>query len=133
MKRLYSLAEANAILPLLRSIAAELVERRDSRRRWQRCRAQLEAARTPEGLRDELAEMDARIYEQDEGLHRARLELSELGMKVLEELPLTVHLQGHSRSGPVVFCWQEGETAVCYGHPLGEEEDQRRPLRLKAV
>lgn len=131
MKRAYSLAEANGILPLLRAIAAEMIERRVLRRQLHQQRCELEHANTPEGLRGELAELDARIYDQDEGLRQARAELEDLGMTVLRPNPLTVHIPGHSRSGPVVFCWQEGEDHVCYGHSVGEEEDARRPLRLK--
>jgi hypothetical protein len=130
MKRTYTLPEANQALKLVRAIAAELVERRAARRTLNRQREQLEAAETPEGLRGELAELDARIWEHDEGLARCKSELEDLGMTVLRTNPLTVHIPGTSRAGDVVFCWQEGEGSVCYGHPLGEEEHQRRPLRV---
>ncbi|MBP8301171.1 MAG: DUF2203 family protein [Planctomycetes bacterium] len=46
--------------------------------------------------------------------------------------PLTVHIPGQSKTGAVVFCWQEGEGAVCYGHPTGQEKEQRRPLQIRA-
>ncbi len=130
MKRSYTLPEANQVLKLVRAIAAELLERRSARRTLAKQREQLEAAETPEGLRGELAELDARIFEHDEGLSRCRLELEDLGMTVLRTNPLTVHIPGTSRSGPVVFCWQEGESSVCFGHPPGQEEHQRRPLRV---
>lgn len=132
MKRTYTLQEANRVLRLVRAIAVEAVERRTSRRALARQREQLEAAVTPEGLRGELAELDARIWEHDEGLLRCRKELEDLGMTVLRTNPLTVHIPGQSRGGEVVFCWQEGEGAVGFGHPLGEEEHQRRPLRVRA-
>lgn len=132
MKRLYSLELANASLSLVQAITAEVVERRTERRALQRRREELERVRTPEGLVQELAELDARICEHDEGLLACKRELEELGMHVLRTNPLTVHIPGQSRSGPVVFCWQEGERSVGYGHPVGEEEEQRRPLRLKA-
>lgn len=131
MKPVYTLARANRALPLLQAIATEVIERRALRRQMDRQRCELEQVQTPEGLRGELAELDARIYDQDEGLRQSRLELEELGMTVLRMNPLTVHIPGQSRSGPVVFCWQEGEDHVGYGHPIGEEEDARRPLRLK--
>ena len=130
MKRTYTLQEANTALKLVRAIAAELLERRTERRSLARQREQLEAAQTPEGLRGELAELDARIWEHDEGLTRCRHELEELSMTVLRTNPLTVHIPGTSKSGAVVFCWQEGESSVCFGHPLGQEEHQRRPLRV---
>lgn len=147
MKRTYTLAEANQALPLIRAIAAELAERRSERRALRRRRELLEGANTPEGLREELAELDARIWEHDEALARCRHEFEELGMTVLRTNPLTIHIPGVTgtpgasgkpvadRTGPtpaVVFCWQEGEAAVGHGHPLGEEEDQRRPLRVRA-
>lgn len=132
MKRSYTLPEANQALKLVRAIAAELLERRAARRALARQRDQLEAADTPEGLRSELAELDARIWEHDEAIARCRHELEALDMTVLRTNPLTVHIPGQSKGGIVVFCWQEGEGSVCFGHPLGEEEDQRRPLRLKA-
>lgn len=132
MKRTYTLPEANQALKLVRAIATELLERRTARRALGREREQLEAADTPEGLRSELSELDARIWEHDEAIARCRQELVDLGMTVLRTNPLTVHIPGESRSGTVVFCWQEGEGSVCFGHPLGEEEDQRRPLRFRA-
>lgn len=132
MKRVYTLPEANAILPLLRAIAAEIIERRNRRRQLAGIREQLESARTPEGLTHTLSDLDAEIYEQDEALWRCRRELEDMGMTTLRQSPLTVHITGRSRSGPVVFCWQEGESSVCFGHPHGQEEDQRRPLRIRA-
>ncbi len=133
MKRVYSLQEANQVLPLVRAIAREFVERRVLRRTLHREREQLENARTPEGLRSELAEHDARISDQDDGMSFCRREIEDMGMSVLRTNPLTIHIPGQSRSGPVVFCWEEGEDTVCFGHPLGEEEEARRPLRLKAI
>jgi hypothetical protein len=130
MKRTYNLQEANQVLKLVQTIADELVERRNARRTLARQREQLEAAQTPEGLRGELAELDARIWEHDEALRSCRLELEDLGMTVLRTSPLTVHMPGTSRLGAVVFCWEEGETSVCFGHPPGEEKHQRRPLRV---
>ena len=132
MKHTYSLPEANQALKLVRAIATELIERRQVRRALSRMREQLEAAVTPEGLRGELAELDARIWEHDEAISRCKAELEDLGMTVLRTNPLNVHIPGTSKNSDVVFCWQEGEASLCYGHPVGEEREQRRPLRLKS-
>lgn len=133
MKRIYTLAEANQILPLVRVIAREFSERRSLRRSMRKERDLLEEAQTPEGLRSELAELDARIAEQDEGLFRCRREFEAMGMKVLQSNPLTIHIRGQNRTGEVVFCWEEGEANVCHGHECGHEQDGRRPLRLKSA
>jgi hypothetical protein len=130
LKRTYTLPEANQVLKLVRAIANELLERRQQRRTLARRREDLEAAATPEGLRSELAELDAQIWEHDEALRTCKDELEDLGMTVLRTNPLTVHIPGTSRSGPVVFCWEEGESSVCFGHPVGEELHQRRPLKV---
>lgn len=167
----YTLKEANQVLKLVRVIANEMLERRNDRRKLARRRDQLETAETPEGLRSELAELDARIWEHDEALYHCKHELEDLGLTVLRTNPLTVHIPGRSvpkqgrktaaaktstaqsstaqsattqsataqsstarasstPSQEVVFCWQEGEDDVGFGHPLGEEEHQRRPLRV---
>ncbi|MFT4511885.1 MAG: hypothetical protein ACI89X_002087 [Planctomycetota bacterium] len=144
----YTLKEANQVLKLVRVISDEMLERRTDRRQLARRREQLEAAQTPEGLRSELSELDARIWEHDEALYNCKHELEVLGLTVLRTNPLTVHIPGLSvpatsrkraraRATPtsppnqeVVFCWQEGEDDVGFGHPLGEEEHQRRPLRV---
>lgn len=132
MMRTYSLPEANQALRLVRAIAHELVERRAERRTLARQREDLEAAVTPEGLRSELSELDARIWEHDEAIARCKTELEGLGMTVLRTNPLTIHIPGQSKGGEVVFCWEEGEGSVCFGHPVGEELHQRRPLRVRA-
>jgi len=133
MKRLYTLLQANRVLTLVRAIANELVERRAPLRLQERRRQQFESCRTPEGMTSTLADLDLRIQEEEEAIAQCRLELEDLGMTVLRCNPLTVHIPGQSRSGPVVFCWEEGEQSVCFGHPPGEEEEPRRPLRLKAI
>ena len=129
----FTLDECAAILPLIRSIAAEIVERRNQRRELDRTRTQLETATTPEGLAESLADLDARIFEHDTALHRATHELELMGLILLRTDPLTIHFPGRARSGEVVFCWQEGEPSICHGHAPGEEEEPRRPLMVRVV
>lgn len=136
MERRYTLKEATEALKLVRVIAGEMLERRNERSTRARRRHLLESAATTEGLRDDLAELDARIWELDEGLRSCRRELQDLGLTILREAPLTLHFPGRSAleeddAGPeLVFCWQEGEDGVGFGHPVGEEDHHRRPLRI---
>ena len=132
MNTRYTLLEANAILPLVRAVGLEIVERQRVRRALLRQRDTLEESRSPEGFTMALADLDARIFEQEEGFRRSVKELQELGLSVLRLSPLTIHFHGRTRRGRVVFCWEEGEQAVCHGHPTGDEEEPRRPLRLQA-
>jgi hypothetical protein len=127
----FTLDEANSYLPLVRAIAEEITERRKLRHRLTRERERLESAATPEGLTLALSDLDARIFEQDQGLEHAQQELRDLGLVVLRTNPLTVHFPGETRNSQVVFCWQEGERVVCHGHAVGEEQEPRRPLKVR--
>lgn len=128
----YSLAEAEAMLPLVQAIAAEITERCRLRRGLHQVRADLDASRSPEGLITALADADEQIYLHNEGIHHAIDELVELGLTVLRTNPLTIHIPGRSLGGPLVFCWQVGDEGIRHGHRLGEEDEPRRPLRVRA-
>ena len=127
----FTLADCNTMLPLVRSVANEITERRRRRSRILREREQLEAARTPEGLSLALNEADARVADEEDGIQHCCVELEHYGLTVLRLNPLVVHFPGRTRDDQVVFCWQEGESTVSHGHPQGEEEEPRFPLKLK--
>ena len=74
-----SLDQANQLLPLLRGIAKEILDRRKQRQKLHRLRSKLEKARTPEGLTTALCNLDSRIFEHDQGLKLAQKELEDLG------------------------------------------------------
>ncbi len=128
----YSLAQAEQMLPLIETIAAEIAERHKTRRELHRLRVELESEVTPEGLSSSLADIAARIYDQTEGIRGAIDELVELGLTVLRLNPITIHIPGRSVSGPLVFCWQPGDSGIQHGHRVGEEDDPRRPLKVRA-
>lgn len=133
----FTLDQTTALLPLVKAVAKEIVERRTARRHLVRSRDVLEAAQLTGSQASEqrpsLAALDARIIEHDEGLARSQQELESFGLTILRLNPLTIHFPGHTRTGNVVFCWQENEETVCHGHAVGEEEEPRRPLKVKVI
>ena len=131
MEARFNLTDANRLLPLLQLIGSEVEERRADRQRLTKIRDELESARTPEGLQSSLAELDARIYEHRLGIDAAVNELESLGMTILRLNPVTIHIPGDTQRGPIVFCWQLGENRIGHGHMVGEEEDPRRPLKVR--
>ncbi len=133
MQTPYTLARANSLLPLVQAIVAEILERRSERRMLRKQIEGLENAQSPEGLCLSLSELDARLATAEEGTERARKELEGMGLVVMRMNPVTLHFPGISRDDKLVFCWQEGESKVCYGHAVGEEEDPRRPLRVRSA
>ena len=132
MEATYTLADSNSLLPLVAAIARELTERRDEHRKLQRIHIELEQSRTEEGLNVALYDLESRLFELEIGMKQARKEFEQLGLHILRSSPLTIHIPGHTQHGPLVFCWQEGESKVCHGHAMGEEEDPRRPLKVRA-
>jgi hypothetical protein len=129
--RSFSLSQANEILPLVKAIAAEIVERRTERQQVLRLKEELEAARSPEGLNQAISDLECEISQHDQAVADGRKELEHLGLTVLRMNPLTIHFPGRAAPQTVVFCWMEGDTSIDHGHLVGEEDEPRRPLRVR--
>ncbi len=128
----FTLNQANDLLPLVKAIASELVERRAERLRALKVKEELEACRSPEGLGRAINDLESDIVHHDCALVDGRKELEHLGLTVLRMNPLTVHFPGRAPSPQaVVFCWMEGDSSIDHGHPEGEEDKPRRPLRVR--
>ncbi len=131
MTRRFTLFQANAMLPLIHSITAEIRDRVTVRTRLQQRRSAFQDAETPEGLGWAISHLNARLIEIDERLQTSTRELAELGVEIIELQPVTVHIPGCTRADDVVFCWQDGEVQVGFGHGACETESHRRPLLLE--
>ncbi len=109
MGRRRNLDQAQALMPLLRAIAAEIRERRLAVHRLEAARRELEAAarRTPEGLERALAELDFELASQEHRIAACLRELAALGLRVPTLDPLVIHIPGTSEGRPVTFCWEE--------------------------
>lgn len=128
----FTLNQANELLPLVKAIAAEIVERRTERLRALKVKEELESAHSPEGLEQAIGDLQSEIGHHDSALAEGRKELEHLGLTVLRMNPLTVHFPG--RAAPpqsLVFCWMEGDANIDHGHGEGEEDKPRRPLRVR--
>ena len=131
----YTLKLANELLPLLQSIAAEVRSLRTERRELDRMVKELEEedqTNTPEGVESSLTEAQFRLRELTWQLRRCEQEAQALGLTVQNMNPFTIHIPGQTRSGELVFCWEEGERTIAHGHELGEENEPRRPLRIRS-
>ncbi|HLU40737.1 MAG TPA: DUF2203 family protein [Planctomycetota bacterium] len=127
----FTLNQANDLLPLVKAIAAELIERRTERLRALKLKEELEASRSPEGLSQAIADLELEIARHDEAILAGRKELEGLGLTVLRMHPLTVHFPGQATAQTLVFCWMEGDACIDHGHLVGEEDAPRRPLRVR--
>lgn len=127
----FTLPQACKMLPLVKSIAAELIERRADRDQATKLKRHLEESCSPEGLEGAIHELANQIEGHDAALTKARLELEALGLTVLRMSPLTIHFPGRAELKSVVFCWMEGDESIEHGHLIGEEKQPRRPLQIR--
>lgn len=127
----FTLNQAVELLPLVKAIAGELIERRTERQRALKVKEELEASTSPEGLGLAIRDLEDEVVAHDEALAHGRRELERLGLTVLRMNPLTIHFPGRPTPNSVVFCWMEGEVGIDHGHPTGEELGTRRPLLLR--
>ena len=63
--------------------------------------------------------------ERDQRRHRARVCGGECRVRRRHE-----HQDQERDEDELLFCWQEGEAEVSFGHPSGEDGLPRRPLRV---
>jgi hypothetical protein len=128
-RTLFTVDEANRLLPLVRSIAHDLVAEFRSLRTAGRERRSLEvetagssdAERRIEALKTHVAECSSRV----EGyLH----ELQDLGLEVRDlELGL-VDFPTLMGSEPAYLCWRLGEESVAWWHAIDKGYSDRTPL-----
>ena len=128
-RTLFSVDEANQVLPLIRSIVRDVVDDFRELRAAGRERRALEvetagsscAERYIEELKDKVNEYSARI-------ERYLRELSDLGLEVRDlELGL-VDFPSLIDGEPAYLSWRLGEEKVCWWHPADKGFSDRTPV-----
>ena len=118
-----TLEECNHLLPLVRSIANELVERREEFKDLRSRSKELEGAQSPEGLSVALSDLDARILELEDCILEACEELARQGLTVHQMNPLVVHFPGRTGAEDAQFSWTEGDPFVSDPHEQDRETE----------
>jgi hypothetical protein len=125
----FTTADANRVLPLVRSIVADLVSDHARMKDADRERRALDvesagsagSAKRVEELKDEAAERRARI----EGYLK---ELHGLGVEVKDYDRGLVDFPAERDGRPVFLCWQMGEESVSHWHALDKGFADRRTV-----
>lgn len=121
MARLYSVREANELLPHL---APTLVELRDKYERAARVRVEVARASATNGgssRREEWSRLLSRVNELIERIQQWELELRDVSTGLVD-FPAIIEGQ------EAWLCWRLGEPAVAHWHPRTEGFSSRRPL-----
>lgn len=134
-RKLFTLEEANARLPLVRAIARDLsILARDLVERRQRLDA-LSAGRKTSATdvyRDELLEMEKGIERDARKLEEYVDELQELGVEAKGALEGLIDFPSMMDGRVVYLCWKLGESEVMHWHELDAGFLGRQPLAVSA-
>ena len=131
--RVFSLQQANAMLPLVRSITSDLSRlARDVNERRSRLAAlgyDPEQDHEPGDLySEELLHIGNKLEEDARLIRGYAHELRELGVEPRNQAEGFVDFPAELDGNPVRLCWKLGETAVTHWHGEGEECSDRRLL-----
>jgi hypothetical protein len=129
--KLFTLAQANATLPLVRAIVTDMVRlARDVEERRQRLA--LLAAGKPGGAhtlyRDELQQMEQELERDTEQILDYGRELQALGAEPKDALTGLVDFPCRVDGRVVYLCWKLGEGAIGFWHEIEAGFAGRQPL-----
>ena len=121
MSRTFTIAEAQALLPLVIDRAAQIIQLRADLSDAQLALQRGEPA-TVGGI-PEIKAVEARLQEALDwfGTH---------GIDVKGIAPLIIDFPSHHEGEPTLLCWLEGETEIAWHHPPATGFMGRRPLDL---
>lgn len=130
-KKYFTVAEANAALPLVRAIAGDLTtlaaELRDRRKQLGR----LQARRRPERgdvFSEELEQTLRDLADEENRLEEYTEELAGLGVETEAAAEGLYVFPSRQAGRDILLCWKLGEPRVAHWHAPGEGRFERRPL-----
>jgi hypothetical protein len=128
---LFTIEQANAMLPLVRAITADLVERfeqvADRRQRLNRLVAGRDLD-TGDPYTDELVQIQDELDKDVRELESYMAELRDLGVELKSPSEGLVDFPSRLDGELVYLCWQLGEPEVMYWHPRDGGFAGRQPL-----
>jgi hypothetical protein len=132
-KRLFNPEQANAALPLVRRIVADIVEKsssvRERRQLLNRVRRKNENQRRGDQVySDELDQIELELDRSLAVLQRYVEELERLGVEVHDVTVGMVDFPAMIDGREARLCWKLGESEVTHWHPVHTETGDRRSL-----
>ncbi len=120
-KRYFSVAEANATLPLVRAVVRDITELarslRERHERLARVRPP-ERGHIPEAYQEELEQVRAEFEHDQERMQEYEKELRQLGIELKDYDKGLIDFPSRMNGREVYLCWRLGEPAVQYWHEL---------------
>jgi hypothetical protein len=129
--KVFTVAEANASLPLVRAITRDLVRAsRELLDRRERVRLLLSGRRLASGnpYDDELAQIEEQLDRDAQRVQEYITELQDLGVEVKSALDGLVDFPARLQGRLVFLCWKLGEDQVDHWHEIDRGYSSRKPL-----
>lgn len=129
--RLFSVAEANELIPQLEEMFARLRGIREQAQPTQDALIEIERTKRSNGVdhSQEIRELRGRLDAAAAEMNALLQEISELGCEVKDAEQGLVDFP-HRREGRVVYlCWKQGEERIRFWHELSTGFAGRQPLR----
>jgi hypothetical protein len=131
-KKYFTVAEANATLPLVRAIVKDITELAQDLRERQTRLKRLQPQKkdlVPEAHREELQQALAEFERDQERLNEYDKELRKLGVELKDYFAGLVDFPGWMENREVYFCWRFGEAEVAFWHELHAGFTGRQRIR----
>jgi hypothetical protein len=130
-RRVFTVEEANATLPLVRAIVADLVSlSREVVERRSRLSMLLPGAEPSrhDPFREELSQIEEEVEKDSRRLREYVAELRALGVEPTNTDEGVVDFPAVIDDRKIFLCWKLGEPRVAYWHEHGAGDRNRRPL-----
>ena len=126
----FSVAEANAMLPLVRSIVVDICEifKRVTGRRSDLNRIRRGSKKAGSQYEDEVAESRADLQEEYEQIWQYREELESLGVLLRGPEDGVIEFPALINGRDCFLCWQLGDDAIHYYREAASPHAPKRPL-----
>ena len=119
--KLFTAAEANAMLPLVRAITTDIVTRandlRDRQERIDRIRTS-KATASGDIYAAEIGQAESDLEREQDQLLECQAELARLGVEIKDFFTGLVDFPSRMDDRVVLLCWRLGEPSVAHWHEL---------------
>jgi hypothetical protein len=132
--KLYTIDEANAMLPLLRSILRDITElATDLRDRYERLVRLQQAEGLDKAHEEEVEQLLAEFERGQEKMREYELELEKLDVELKDYYTGLIDFH-HLKDGKEVYlCWRLGESEIAHWHELNAGFQGRKKLEENVV
>jgi hypothetical protein len=130
----FTVAEANTMLPLLRSILRDVTELANSLRdRQDRLKRLRQDSKTlGQSYHEELEQVEAGLDQDQEQMHNYIQELHDLGVELKDPFTGLIDFRAILDEREVYLCWRLGEAEVAHWHELDSGFAGRQPIMENA-